>query len=54
MCITYSVISFKLTTRFSFFRVKMVNHWEDYVNFQDIEHQLPESFLHHFFRNSIL
>ena len=54
MCTTYSVLSCKLATgfsifsvfmlfQFSFFQVKMVNHYEVYIIFQDIEHQLRES-----------
>ena len=39
---------------FSFFLVKMVNHYQDHVIFQDIEHQLLEIILHGFLRNSYL
>ena len=53
MCITCSVLSRKLAASFSvfqcsFFQAKTVNHSEDYVNFQDIEHQFQESILYHF------
>ena len=50
---TYSVSSCKLVTSFltvlfSFFLVKMVNHYEVYVIVQDIKHQLQENILPHF------
>ena len=44
MCITYScklVTNFS-TFSFSFFQVKMVNHYEVHAIFQDIEHQIQE------------
>ena len=46
MWITYSVLPCKLVTSFSnfsilFFQVKMVNHYEVHVFFQDIEHRFP-------------
>ena len=55
MCITYSVLWCKSATSFStisifILSVKMVNHYEVYVIFQDINHQLLENILHHFFR----
>ena len=48
----YSVLSCKLVTsfktfQFSFFPLKMVSHYEVYVIFQGIEHQLQENILHH-------
>ena len=44
MYITYFSLSYKLATsfqlfQFSFFQVKIVNHHEDYVIFQDVEDQ---------------
>ena len=38
----------------SFFQVKMVNHYEVPVTYQDIEHQLQKNILHHFFHYSFL
>ena len=32
----------------SFFKVKWVNHFEDHVTYQDIEHQLQNNILYHF------
>ena len=59
MCITYSVLTCKLATSFStssisILSVKMVNHNEVYVIFQDIEHQLPGNILNHFLQYSFL
>ena len=53
MCIPYSVLSCKLAISFrlfqySFFQVKMANHYEVHLIFQDAEHQLQENILHHF------
>ena len=36
----------------SSFLVKMVNHYENHVIFQDIEHQPQEDILHHFLHYS--
>ena len=57
MRITYSVLTCKVATSFSlfkplFFQVKMVNHYEVHVIFQDIERQLQENILHHFLHYS--
>ena len=38
--------------QFSFFLVKLVNHYEFHAIFQDIEHQLQENILHHFLHYS--
>ena len=59
MYITYSALSCELVTRLStfpifIFLVKMINIYEDYVNFQDIEHQLEENTLHHILHYSLL
>ena len=34
--------------------VKIVNHYKVHLNFQDIEHQLQENILYHFFHYSFL
>ena len=34
--------------QFSFLHVKTVNHFEGYVNYQDIENQLQGNILYHF------
>ena len=38
----------------SFFLVKMVNHYDVHVIFQDIEHWLQENILHHFLHYSFM
>ena len=48
MWITYLVSSFK----FALFQLKMKNHYEVHVIFQDIEHQVQENILHHFLHNT--
>ena len=53
MCVTNSFLSYKLDasfqiSKFSLFQVKMVNHCEVYVIFQDVEHELLENILHHY------
>ena len=51
MCITYLVWSCRLATNFSifsFFLVKMVNHYEVHLIFQGIGHQLQKTILHLF------
>ena len=53
MCITNSILSCKLATsswffESSFFQVKMVNHYEVHVHFEDIKHQLHEKIFRHF------
>ena len=35
-------------SQFSFFEIKVVDHYEVNVVFQDIEHQLRENILQHF------
>ena len=51
MCMTNPVFSCQLDASFSvfpiFFQAKKVNHYEDYVNFQDIEHQLQGNIRYH-------
>ena len=59
MCIAYFFSSCKLATSFSTFSifillVKVANHYEDNVNFQDIEYQLQENTLYHFLHYSFL
>ena len=36
------------------FKAKKVNHFEDYVNFWDMEHQLQENIFHHFLHYNFL
>ena len=54
MYIMNSVLSCKLATSVStsFFQIKMVNHFEVNVLFQDIEHQLQKNVFHHFLHYS--
>ena len=56
MRIAYSLSLCRLVISFStfsiFFQVKMVNHYEVRVIFQDIEHQ--ENIIHHFLHYSFL
>ena len=57
MCTTYSVLSCKLAIsfrsfQFSFFLVKILNHYEVHAIFQDNEHQLQENIIHHFLHYS--
>ena len=60
MWIAYPVLACKLATSFSAFSVnsfsllKMVNHYEGHLDFQDIEHQLRENILYHFHDYSYL
>ena len=59
MCITYSVLSCKFAQAFRFFQfssfqLQIINPDEFHVIFQDIEHDLRESFLHHFLHCSFL
>ena len=59
MCITFSVLSYKIATSFWIFhsspsQVKMVNPYEVHVIFQDIEHQLQKDILHHFLHHNVL
>ena len=61
ICMTNSVLSFKLATSFSTFSFefcifilsgKMINHHEISVSFEDTEHQLRENILHYFLHYS--
>ena len=59
MCMTCSVLSFKLAASFSTFSIfilseKIVNHDEVHVIFQVIDHHLRENILHHFLHYSFL
>ena len=57
MCITYSVLSYKLATSFSSFtsfQIKKTNHYEVHVIFENIEHQLEENIFHHFLHYNFL
>ena len=59
MCITYSSLSCKFATSISLFSnfilpVKKVKQLWRYVDFQDVEHQLPEKLLHIFHHYSFL
>ena len=59
MCITYSVLSCKLTASFSIFSIfilsgEMINHHEVAIIFQDIENQLQENICHHVLDYSFL
>ena len=52
MSITHSVLLCELATSFltsSFFQLKMINLYQVHVISQDIEYQLQENILHHFF-----
>ena len=59
MCMTYSFLSRKLTkvfqsSQFSLIQVKMVNHFEGHVIFQDTEHLFEENILDHYLHCSFL
>ena len=59
MCITYSVLSFKLATCFStslilLLKAKRVIQCVGYVKFWNIEHQFQENIHHHFHHYSFL
>ena len=58
MCITYSVSSCKFAQAFRLFQFSLsqlkINPYEFNVIFQDIEHELKESLLHHFLHCSFL
>ena len=57
MCITYSVLSYKLATSFSSFtsfQIKKTNHYEVHIIFENIEHQLEENIFHHFLHYNFL